>query len=275
MAYQNTGKGALNYLPCRYGASKLLFRGPRARLEGDYVACVGGTETYGKFVEAPYSSILGETLQMAAVNLGCVNAGVDVFLGDKAVMGICERARATVLQITGAQNMSNRFYAVHPRRNDRFLRASTLLQTIYRNIDFADINFTRHLLTTLEAASKEKFAMVRQELKDAWVARMQTMVQSLRCDVVLLWVADHALDDDVACNTIGHDPLFVDRQMVEAIRPNVASVVEVVGTRDEIEQGYDLMRYSDFDAASAHEMLGPIVQARVARRLEQVLSPML
>ncbi len=35
----------------------------------------------------------------------------------------------------GAQNLSNRFYAVHPRRNDRFLRASTLMKTIFREVD--------------------------------------------------------------------------------------------------------------------------------------------
>ena len=39
-------------------------------------------------------------------------------------------ARLTVLQVTGAQNMSNRFYSVHPRRNDRFLKASPLLRAM-------------------------------------------------------------------------------------------------------------------------------------------------
>ena len=54
-----------------------------------------------------------------------------------------------MIQVSGAQNLSNRFHAVHPRRNDRFLRASTLLKTIYRDVDFTEFNFTRHLLTTL------------------------------------------------------------------------------------------------------------------------------
>lgn len=29
MTYDALGAGALDYLPCRYGTSKLLFRGPR------------------------------------------------------------------------------------------------------------------------------------------------------------------------------------------------------------------------------------------------------
>ncbi|MEZ5723123.1 MAG: DUF6473 family protein [Paracoccaceae bacterium] len=74
--------------------------------------------------------------------------------------------------------MSNRFYAVHPRRNDRFLRASNLLKTIYREVDFTEFNFTRHLLTRLKELSEDKFMMVEQELK-AWVARMKTLVSKI------------------------------------------------------------------------------------------------
>ena len=36
MAYDNPGDGALDYFPCRYGKSKLMFRGPRRRLEAPY-----------------------------------------------------------------------------------------------------------------------------------------------------------------------------------------------------------------------------------------------
>ena len=56
MAYDNLGDGALNYFPCRYGKSKLTFRGPRRRLDGHYYAVLGGTEAYGKFVPRPYAA---------------------------------------------------------------------------------------------------------------------------------------------------------------------------------------------------------------------------
>jgi hypothetical protein len=272
MAYQNSSDGALNYFPCRYGKSKLLFRGPKKDLQDDYIAFVGGTETYGKFVETPFPDLVGEGMNMTSINLGCVNAGTDVFLTDETVLNVCKHAKATVLQISGAQNMSNRFYVVHPRRNDRFLRASTLLKTIYRETDFTDFNFTRHLVTTLENESAEKFAMVRQELKDAWVARMKTMIQKMPPNLVLLWVSDHSPDESETCGNTHGDPLFVDREMIEQIRPLVKSVVEVVASQDEIEQGYNLMSYSDLDALSAREMLGPVVQAKVADALKSVLT---
>lgn len=272
MAYQNPSKGALNYYPCRYGKSKLLFRGPKKDLQDNYIAFVGGTETYGKFVEAPFPDQVGEGLNMTSINLGCVNAGTDVFLTDETVMNICQNAKAVVLQISGTQNMSNRFYAVHPRRNDRFLRASTLLKVMYRDIDFTDFNFTRHLVTTLEQESTETFAMVRQELKDAWVARMKTMIQKMPKNLVLLWVSDHSPDDVEACNALRGDPLFVDRDMIEEIRPLVKGIVEVVASPQDIEAGYNLMSYSDLDALSAREMLGPIVQSKVADAVSGALA---
>jgi hypothetical protein len=275
MAYQNAGENVLNYFPCRYGKSKLLFRGPKKDLSEDYVAFVGGTETYGKFVGTPFTELVSAGLQMTTVNLGCVNAGTDVFISDESIMEICAKAKVTVLQVSGAQNMSNRFYAVHPRRNDRFLRSSTLLNTIFREIDFTDFNFTRHLLTALETTSEEKFAMVRQELKDAWVGRMRVMLQKMPGQVVLLWLSDHELDDAEKCKRIMGDPLFVDRDMIEQIRPLVKTVVEVVGSPEEIEEGYDLMNFSDLDAPSAREMLGSIVHMKAANALNKAIAPLL
>ena len=148
MNYANLDQESLDYFPCRYGASKQLFRGPRRRLEGDFVAFLGGTETYGKFMETPYPAMIEHETGVRSVNLGCVNAGIDAYFSDKSLLDICSKARATVIQVMGAQNMSNRFYAVHPRRNDRFLKASGLLEKIYPEVDFTDFSFTRHLLAT-------------------------------------------------------------------------------------------------------------------------------
>ncbi len=172
MAYAYPGDGALDYFPCRYGKSKLLFRGPRRDLAKPYVAVLGGTETYGKFVPVPYPALVEQQTGLRMVNLGCINAGPDVYVNEPVVLDIASKAQVTVVQIVGAQNLSNRFYAVHPRRNDRFLRASSLLCTIFREVDFTEFHFTRHMLQTLQAVSPEKFEVVAEELRAAWVARM-------------------------------------------------------------------------------------------------------
>ena len=70
-------------------------------------------------------------MRRTCVNFGSVNGGVDAFVNDPTIMAACHDAQLTVVQIMGANFLSNRFYSVHPRRNDRFLRASTVLQAIY------------------------------------------------------------------------------------------------------------------------------------------------
>ncbi|MCI2399705.1 DUF6473 family protein [uncultured Aliiroseovarius sp.] len=273
MAYENLGEGALEYYPCRYGKSKLLFRGPKRKLDTPYVAVLGGTETYGKFVEHPYAETLGEALNHTVVNFGCMNAGTDVFVNDQTVLDACSNAAVTVVQMTGAQNMSNRFYAVHPRRNDRFLRASNLLKTIYREVDFTEFNFTRHLLTTLRDVSPDKFAMVEQELKEAWVARMKTLISKIDGKIVLLWMSDHApgASDDAGID--GTDPLFVGEEMIAELKPFVAGVVEVAVGEDEIASGYDQMVFTDLEEPAARGMLGVTAHDFVAEHLAEVLSP--
>jgi hypothetical protein len=198
MAYAYPGEGALDYYPCRYGKSKILFRGPRRDLEQPFVAVLGGTETYGKFLPLPYPALTEEATGIRMVNLGCVNAGLDVYLNEPVIPDILGRARVTVIQLMGAQNMSNRYYAVHPRRNDRFLRASGLLRTIYREVDFTEFNFTRHMLTTLQSISPQKFEVVVDELKAAWVARMSLLLDQARGKTVLLWMADRPPSATVA-----------------------------------------------------------------------------
>ncbi|MGH1369616.1 MAG: DUF6473 family protein [Maritimibacter sp.] len=275
MAYENQGVGALDYVPCRYGDSKLLFRGPKRKLSSPYITMVGGTETYGKFVEMPFAEMVEAGLDMPVVNLGCVNAGVDVFSNEQTVVDICSKSSAVVIQVTGAQNMSNRFYAVHPRRNDRFLRASNLLKTIYREVDFTEFHFTRHLLTAMRETSAEKFAMVEQELREAWVARMKTLVSRINAKVVLLWIADHSADESETCTIDGSDPLFVDRDMLNAVEPFVESIVEVVVNPDEVREGRAGLVYPDLEEPMVQGMLGTIAHAKAAAALDSELRKIL
>ena len=272
MTYENLGQTALDYFPCRYGTSKLLFRGPRRRLQDDYVAYLGGIETYGKFIEVPYPTLIEHETGIKSVNMGCVNAGVDAYVTDKSLVNICAKAKVTVIQMMGAQNMSNRFYAVHPRRNDRFLRASKLLQTIYSEIDFTDFSFTRHMLIELAAAAPAKFAMVENELKDAWVARMQTLIEQIDGKVVLLWLADHTPEQADSRGMSEAEPLFVDRAMIDRLAVSVADVIEIVSDPAERREGLDEMAFAPLEEPAAEEMLGPVVHRRVAAALAPLVS---
>lgn len=270
MAYEYPGEGALDYLPCRYGQSKLLFRGPKRRLEGPYCAVLGGTETYGKYVQHPYPALLEQSLGMPVVNFGYMNAGADVFLNEPTIIDACSKSRLTVIQLLGAHNMSNRFYAVHPRRNDRFLRSSALMKTIFCEVDFTDFHFTRHMLLSLKRRSPEKYAILEIELKAAWVARMRLLLQKIVGRTVLLWLGDHHADGRTR-DELGPEPLLLDQEMIDQIRPFATDVIRVMPSAGAAAAGTAGMHFPDLDAPIAEQMPGPRIHAEVAAALEPVL----
>lgn len=272
MAYERLGEAALDYRPVRYGASKLLFRGPKKQLEGAYAAFLGGTETYGKFIEAPFPALIEAETGLRAVNFGWPNAGVDVYLNDPVVLEATRAAAVTVLQVPGAQNMSNRFYSVHPRRNDRFLKASTLLKTVYSEVDFTEFHFTRHMLTRLKEVSESRFAMVREELREAWTHRMNLLVTRLGAPVVLVWFSGHAPGENADAPGLDTEPSFVTRAMLDSLRGGVEQIVEVVVSPAAKAAGTAGMVYSEMEEAAAQEMLGPMAHSEAEAALSPIIA---
>jgi len=275
MAYAFPGAGALDYFPCRYGTSRLLFRGPRRALERPYVALLGGTETYGKYVPRPYPALIEAETGLRMVNLGCVNAGLDVYLNEPSVTEIAAAADAVVVQLVGAQNLTNRFYAVHPRRNDRFLGATPLLRSIFREVDFTEFNFTRHMLMSLQSVSPDRFEVLADDLRTAWVSRMQQLLQRLPTKVILLWMASHGPEPANRRAQLDRDPMMVDAAMVAAVRPMAAAYVEAISSPEARALGTEGMSFSPLDAPAATGLPNPAVHEEVARVLKAVIEGVL
>lgn len=259
MKQEKIETGDLAYGPCRYGNSRMLFRGPRKRLDLPYLAFLGGTETYGKYIEKPFPTLVERGMRQTCVNFGCVNGGIDAFVNDPTVMGICREADLTVVQVMGANYLSNRFYSVHPRRNDRFLRASTVLQAIYHDVDFSEFAFTRHMLGALHTRSIERFDTVVNELREAWLARMRNLLGQIGERVVLLWFSEEEISDEPWAsrhNQLQVDPLFITASMIDELRPLVRDVVVANPTEKAASLGTRGMYFPPSQSKVASEMLG-------------------
>ncbi len=261
----------INYRTWRHGASRIAFRGPAKRLDEPYVAIVGGSEAFGKFVEYPFADLLQAKIGLPVVNLGVMHAGLSLIVDDPAVLGIASKAQMTVVQVLGAANMSNRFYSVHPRRNDRFVGASKRMQDHFPDVDFTDFNFTGHLLSALEYAGHPAFDDLVAELKTAWVQRMRTILSAIHGDRLLLWMSDRRPEDP--SNAIGGiDPLFVDRDMLEALSPCIGGIVEVVANKRSRGEGLRGKLYQSSEEQAAAAMPGPAFHGQTARALAQTIG---
>lgn len=204
-----------------------MFRGPQRSLAGRYVAVIGGTETFGKYVAQPFSDHLETALGMPVVNLGIANAGPEVLLADEEIGRIARQAQAVVLQIVGAQNQSNPFYTVHPRRNDRVLGVTHAMRGLFPEVDFTEFHFTRHLLQSLHAVSRDRFAIIVAQLQARWVERTAALLHALGANTILLWAGAQAPLADAATQIGPRYPAFVDRAMVGRVAPLASRYLEL------------------------------------------------
>lgn len=272
MAYALPSEAVLEYFPCRYGSATMSFRGPKRSLDQPYVVFLGGNETYGKFIPDPFPDLVEEEVGYGAVNLGIPNAGPDVFLNESSLLDIARGAEAVVVQILGAGNLSNRYYSVHPRRNDRFIAPTAALRTLYREVDFTEFTFTRHLLTALHDLSPDRFAQVAEELRAVWMQRMGQLLSLLPERSLLLWLSDRAPPARVT--GLAHDPILITAEMIATLRPLVRTYVEAVerpGQRGQLSS----MAFSQDESLAAARMPGPEVHRDLSRLLAQALDGLL
>jgi hypothetical protein len=267
-----TNQGAMgadqpDYGLCDVPGSRHRFRGPSVDFDEPFVAVLGGTETFGKYVTAPYPSLLGRKLNTPVMNFGIAQVGLTLLCDDDWLLDRASQADLTVLQVPSAQNMSNRLYSVHSRRNDRFLNVSPALRAIFPKVDFADIHFTGHLLEVLQAASRSGFEIVVNELKLAWVRRMQWVLALIQSRVLLLWVADHR-PDARACRIDATGPSFVDRSMLDTLQDQAIGLVEYVSHPTHSVEG---MVFPENERRAARSSLGPEDHAAIANALAEAL----
>lgn len=267
MSYELPGASAPREVTCRYGASKLHFRGPARSFDLPYLACVGGTETFGRFVTEPFPALLEKRLGEPCVNLGSVNGGLDSILNDPEIPKLAKAAEICLLQVPGAHSLSNDMYRVHPRRNDRFVEASIELSELYGEVDFTEFHFTRHMLGRLARLSPERFEIVEHALKRAWRKRMAEVLDLLGPNIILVWLRYTATHPDGVATGLGAEPLMVEATMLRELGSSVVSTVEFqVKTASASDELGDMI-FGTLQEPAAEHMLGPATHQVIADQL--------
>ena len=247
---------------CRYDDCRLMFRGPAVQLDEAARAFLGTSETYGRFVDAPFPRIIEQRLGGLSANLGCVNAGIDSFLSETKLFQKLDPSCQVVVQLMGAQNLSNPYYRVHPRRNDRFLNATSTLREVYPELDFTEFSFNRHLLTCLWKIDADRFRVIMQNLRALWIARMRQLIDMLDRELILLWPRM----EPVAHSWMGK-PGLVDADMIADLGNIGLKLVEVA-----VEPAGDAadmvgMSFAPTEERAAAMSLGPEAHGRIAEAL--------
>lgn len=260
MSFQMPGVHTPDDLNCNYGTSKLAFRGPRKSLDRPFIAFLGGTETYGRFVQEPFVSLVEDGLGVTCVNLGSVNAGLDTLRLDHEVMKIATNAKCVVLQLPEMHALSNRFYRVHARRNDRLIEVMPRLSDLYPELDFTSYNFVQHLVGDLRRTDPKRFEQVRKDLGAAWMRRVSRLVRDCAGRVWLLWLRYDR-----------RGPTAISQRMVQAVGRDACGVIELNVSSAASQDELDTMQFGALQEPIARQLIGGQTHRTIAARLLHVL----
>lgn len=266
MTYEQNGAGALDYLTCGYGQDRLRFRGPERSLERPYGAFIGGTETYGKFVARPFPALVDDLTGVTSVNLGVINAGIETLRADPTVLQIARGAEFVVLQVLGPQFASNSFYSVHPRRNDRFIRARPALEQLYPQMDFTEFHFVGHLLRALRRASPRGYEKVVLDCRKVWLTSVIGMIRRIGRPTVVLWLPKTA----ARTGDPAPDPFLNDR-LLDPVRKRSAGLVKVLPDAQSLAMGTAGMVFGGMEAFAAADLPNPQMHQSIATQLHRSL----
>ncbi|MEC7258669.1 MAG: DUF6473 family protein [Pseudomonadota bacterium] len=273
MSFERLGASTRSEDLCRYGSSRIMCRGPAHDLSPPYFVFLGEGETFGRFVKMPFPTLVAEITGHSCVNLACANGGVDTYLHDPDLLGIARRAERAVVQVMGAQNLSNRYFRVHPRRNDRFVEPTILLVKAFPEADFSEINFNKHLLQTLYRISPRRCNLVVEELKLTWVERMRALLRGFERRPLLLWLRYDNTREDGDRTGLGPNPLLVDRKLIQKLGDDAAELVEIKVKPAGATGEMDRMSFGPLETPAAAHLIGPRFHGRIATRLSAVFPP--
>ncbi|MEM1101654.1 MAG: DUF6473 family protein [Pseudomonadota bacterium] len=259
MAELGLGRTLLELQPCRYGYSRIQFRGPEADLDAPYIAFLGATETVGPFLTRPFPALVADKLGFECANLGVKNAGPDVFLNDPEILRVARGAAAVVIEVMGASNLSNAFYKVHPRRNDRFIKAHLPLLSRAPDLDLTEVHFTGHLMQKIAVHAPELIDDVVAELRATWVERMQALVRAVGKPVHLLRFVDGPGAPPTAA--------LVEPMMTAAVASKAMSITRVRPSQAATDSGTSEMFFAAPEAPVAARMLSAEAHREVAEAL--------
>lgn len=257
---------------CLYDGLAGQYRGPACSPDQAHWAYLGGCDGYGEFLTDPLPVLVSRHLGLPCANYAQPGAGVDFLLSNPDLLSRAAGAKAVILQVSGAHLLSNRYFSVHPRRNDRFTGPSRALRNLFPRVDFFEIHFVRHLLRALELANPHAFAVVVEELRAVWTQRMGQVLDRIDAPVLLLWFADHAPGDQHG--QAQRAPLFITPGMLDVFSKRV-SRLDVVVSPQALTQDALLAPEEPGVCARARHLLGPAAHAEAAAQVLPTLSRLL
>jgi hypothetical protein len=210
----------------RQTSAGLLLRGPAPQDldESKYFVCIGAAQTFGRFCENPYPTLLQEKLGIQALNLGRGGAGPSFFSKDNArLLEYINGASFAVVQVTSARSEGNSLFD------------SRGLGYYYRISDGTGIGCDDAFRELLEENDKARVRKIVAETRHNWVHSFKELLQAIQVPKILFWFSvrgPHYIENyDNVYALFGEFPQLVNANMVKQIKKYSDAYVECISRR--------------------------------------------
>ncbi len=203
---------------------KRPFRGPSLGklIKGEYIVCIGAAQTFGCYTEEPYPYLLHKALNIPVLNLGVAGAGPKFFTERKELLRLINDAKFAIVQIMSGRSVSNSEFKSN---------GGELLTRVSDNVQLGAAPCWRNALETHTTSQMKSLV---KETRENWVQDTIALLDSIIVPKISFWFSERTPEyqesyDDVFA-LFGKYPQFVNREMVEKIKPFPDHYIEVISS---------------------------------------------
>jgi len=204
----------------------LLLRGPKPQnLEGgNYFVCIGAAQTFGRFCEKPYPTLLQERLGIQVLNLGRGGAGPSFFSKDNdKLLEYINGAKFAIIQVMAGRSESNSLF--HSRGLGAYMRVS----------DGTWIGCDDAFRELIEKNDEAVVRKIVAETRYNWVNNFRELLEAIKIPKILFWFSvrePHYIENYKDVYTLfGEFPQLVNSDMVDQLRKYCDEYVECTSNR--------------------------------------------
>jgi len=193
---------------------ELFLRGPKQEnlIKNEYITCLGAAQTFGRFVENPYPSLIAKKFNIGVINLGISGAGPSFFSRDPNIIKKINNGKFVIIQAMAARSCSNRYF-----KSEIGTNSLTRLKDGVKGSSgkfYGDLIIQKDYLLLSE---------IIYDCKLQWIKDHLYLFSLIKVPIVLLWFSTRSpKKEHKSINSIFNSfPQMVDNDMISILRPNV------------------------------------------------------
>lgn len=212
----------------------LHIRGPRLPHfdPGSYFVCLGAAQTFGRFCQHPFPSILQDRLDLPVLNISHGGAGPLFFCGDnERLLAYLNGARFVVVQIMSGRSESSSLFESEGVGHFR------------RRSDGTYLGCDEAFAELLNERPRALLDQVLAETRANWCASYAALLSGIKVPKILFWFAKRKPHYTQGWNSLaelfGDYPQLVTAEMVKRVRRHCDGYVECRSSRGTPQQLVD------------------------------------